>query len=292
MRSWMTRERVDDHVITALNVVLPTKGCSWNKCHMCSYALDSEDTDFLPEFIALMDQDFQKIKIFTSGSFLDTRELPELTRNKILDIVKKKKVRELTIETRPEFAEEACLIQDYLKEDNITLEVAIGLESSNDRILKYCINKGFTFKDFVKAVTALEGMKTKAYLLIKPPFLTEYEAIEDAVKSAEDVADMVDVISFNPVAIHKKTLVEYLWRTGNYSPPWMWSVVEVLNRTYHLPAHIVCHPVAVGKRRGIKNCRQCTGTLARKIQDYSLSNKEITHDCQCRSEWLKEVNTI
>ena len=292
MRWWMTRERVDDRVVIALNVVLPTRGCSWNKCYMCSYALDSEDTNFLPEFMTIMDQEFQKIKIFTSGSFLDTRELPEPTRNKILDIIKKKKVRELTIETRPEFHEEALSVYSYLKKDSIALEVAIGLESSNDRILKYCINKGFTFKDFVKAVAALEGMKIKAYLLIKPPFLTEYEAIEDAVKSAEDVAEMVDVISFNPVAIHKKTLVEYLWRTGTYKPPWMWSVVEVLNRTCHLPAHIVCHPVAVGKRRGVRNCRKCTGMLAGKVQDYSLANGEITHDCHCRGEWIKEINSI
>lgn len=292
MRSWTTRERMDDQVVTALNVVIPTKGCSWNKCHMCSYALDSETTDFLPEFIALMDQDFQKIKIFTSGSFLDSEELPSPIRNKILDIIKKKKVKELSIETRPEFAEEACLVRDYLKEDNITLEVAMGLESSNDRILQYYINKGFTFKDFVRAATALEGMKKKAYLLVKPPFLTEYEAIEDAVRSAEDVAEMVDVISFNPVAIHRKTLVEYLWRTGNYKPPWMWSVVEVLNRTRHLSPQIVCHPVAVGKRRGIRNCRKCTGTLARKVQDYSLDNEEITHECSCKDEWLREVQTV
>ena len=290
MRSWFTQEVVDNTIVKALNVVIPTKGCSWNKCFMCSYSLDAEEEEFIPEFRKLMEKKFEKIKIFTSGSFLDLKEVPEGLRNQVLDIVKEKNVREITVETRPEYAGEALQIQSYL--DGITVEVAIGLESSNDRILKYCVNKGFTFNDFERAVNVLTGIKVKAYLLIKPPFLTEYEAVEDAVSSAEAIEDMVDSISFNPVVIHKRTIVEYLWRNRSYSPPWLWSVVEVLNRTRNLAPHIICHPVALGKYRGIRNCKKCTYELGRKIQEYSLKNEEITHECECKKEWLKEISHI
>jgi radical SAM enzyme (TIGR01210 family) len=259
---------------------------------MCSYSLHAHEELFINDFKELLNHDHEKVKIFTSGSFLDVRELPESVRNELLDVVKEKEVKELTIETRPEFAEEALNVQSYL--GDVTLEVALGLESANDRILTFCINKGFSYKDFERAVHILEGIKIKAYLLIKPPFLTEYEAVEDAVHSAEMIADLVDVISFNPVVIHRQTLVEYLWRTGGYTPPWMWSVVEVLNRTRHLAPHIMCHPVAVGKYRGIRNrnCRKCTVKLAKKIQEYCIRNEVIRHDCECKDQWEQEMERL
>ncbi len=292
MRSWFTKEALNDRVITALNVIIPTKGCSWNKCYMCSYSLNAEEKAFIKDFKTLLKKDVEKVKIFTSGSFLDKKELSESVRNQLLDIIKETKVKEVTIETRPEFAEEALAVQDRL--GDITLEVALGLESARDRILTFCINKGFTYKDFVKAVHTLKDIKVKAYLLIKPPFLTEYEAVEDAVYSAEAIASMVDVISFNPVVIHKKTLVEYLWRTGHYRPPWIWSVVEVLNRTSLLDPHVMCHPVAVGKYRGMRNgnCKKCTFVLAQKIQEYSITNDVIAHQCQCKDQWRKEMEAL
>jgi radical SAM enzyme (TIGR01210 family) len=290
MRSWFTQEIVSHEVVTALNVIIPTRGCSWNNCTMCSYSLQAGEEPFREEFMQLMERDFEKLKIFTSGSFLDRTELPVSQRNDLLDMVKERGVKELTIETRPEYVKEAPSVQKYL--GDIVLEVALGLESSNDRILHYCINKGFLFEDFTRAVDTLKSIKVKAYLLIKPPFLTEYEAIEDAVRSAHMIADMVDVISFNPVAIHKKTVLEYLWRTKMYSPPWLWSVVEVLNRCRHLPLHIICHPVAVGTRRGVKNCRKCTSRVAEKIRTFSLTNEEIDHDCACREEWKRECDRL
>lgn len=290
MRSWFTEEVVQGDVVTALNVVIPTRGCSWNKCTMCSYSLGIQEEPFLEDFAQLMEKDFDKIKIFTSGSFLDTQELPVSVREDILDDIKERGVKEITIETRPEYAKDALSVQKYL--GNIVVEVAIGLESSNDRILQFCINKGFLYKDFITAVNALKSLKIKAYLLIKPPFLTEYEAIEDAVTSAHMIADMVDVISFNPVAIHKKTVLEYLWRTGNYSPPWLWSVVEVLNRCAHLSPHLICHPVAVGKGRGVKNCRNCTARVAQKIREFSLDNERISHHCTCEKEWERVLHKL
>ena len=290
MRSWFTQEVVDNQIVQAVNVVIPTKGCSWNKCYMCSYSLDSQEREFLQEFRDIMKKEFEKIKIFTSGSFLYKRELPEPVRTQILEIVKEKGAQEVTIETRPEFAGEAAAVQSFL--GDIALEVAIGPESADDRILKYCINKGFTFKNFERAVNILQGIKIKAYLLVKPPFLTEYEAVEDAVNSAQTIRDMVDVISFNPVAVHKETVVEYLWRKREYTPPWIWSVVEVLNRTRGLPPHIICHPVALGKYRGMRSCKKCTFELGKKIQEYSLHNEEISYECECKQQWQREMETL
>jgi len=54
-------------------------------------------------------------------------------------------------------------------------EVAIGLETTNDLIRKDCINKGFSFSDFIRAseVAGKNDTSVKAYLMLKPPFLSE-----------------------------------------------------------------------------------------------------------------------
>ncbi len=65
--------------------------------------------------------------------------------------------------------------------------MAIGLETSSDLIRKHSINKGFTFRDFVNAaeVAKVNGVAVKTYLMLKPPFLSEKQALEDIVTSVK-----------------------------------------------------------------------------------------------------------
>ena len=92
------------------------------------------------------------------------------------------------------------------------------------------------WKHFVKVCeTARDnGVDVKAYVLLKPPYLGEKEAIEDAVQSAIDAAPYVDKISINPVNVQKNTVVEKLWFRNEWTAPWLWSVIEVLER-YRIP---------------------------------------------------------
>src|SRR2546427_7384382 len=64
-------------------------------------------------------------------------------------------------------------------------------------------------------------------------------------------------MSFNPVNVQSHTLVDRLFRSGEYRPPWLWSVVDVLERTRDLTAHVKSHPTAGGMRRGAHNCGAC-----------------------------------
>ena len=64
--------------------------------------------------------------------------------------------------------------------------------------------------------------------MLKPPYLSEKESIDDAVKSAIDAAPHVDKISINPVNVQKNTVVEKLWFRNEWVAPWLWSVVDVL----------------------------------------------------------------
>ncbi len=292
------REKIQGKEGKALSIILPTVGCRWRRCNMCSYFEDSPGDSsidlfnvFVDEFNSAYDKEIKKVKIFTSGSFLDPKEVNQDCAKKIITFLSERGIPEVTLESRPEYIKE-----DYLKElagIGVQIEVAIGLESSNNRILQHSINKGFTFEDFLSASEVLKklGIKNKAYIMIKPPFLTEKEAIHDAINSARAIENIADVISFNPMTIHKNTLVEYLWNKGEYSPPWGWSILEILKETSELRPDIICHPVAFGRSRGPKNCKNCNREIEKRILEFSINNdpKVLEYDCECKKEWEEEL---
>ena len=123
------------------------------------------------------------------------------------------------------------------------LEIAIGLESSNPVVLDKSVNKRLRWPHFVKVCKLARdnGAEVKAYILLKPPYLSEKESIDDAVKSAIDAAPHVDKISINPVNVQKNTVVEKLWFRNEWVAPWLWSVVEVLKKCEDLPAVSYTH---------------------------------------------------
>jgi len=288
--SWITEEIVDGKKVRALNIVLPTRGCSYNKCYMCSYSLGIVPKENLLEIVKneLENREVKKVKIFTSGSFLDSKEIKYEDQMDIFNYLSQKDIDEVTVETRPEFVDKENLekLKDTL---NKSLEIAIGLESANDYVLKYCVNKGITYNDFLAAAEILSSLeiKIKTYVFLKPLFLTEYESILDAVKTCEKIEEITDSVSINPMAIHKKTLVEYFWQRGEYKLPWIWSLIYVLNEISDLDFHSICHPVALGKRRGIHNCGKCDMDLRKLIAEYSLKNKKIEYYHECKEEWEK-----
>ncbi|HPX23721.1 MAG: archaeosine biosynthesis radical SAM protein RaSEA [Candidatus Methanofastidiosum sp.] len=292
------RENIQGKEGKALSIILPTIGCRWRRCNMCSYFEDSPSDPsidlfnvFVDEFNSAYDKEIRKVKIFTSGSFLDPKEVNQDCAKKIITFLSERGIPEVTLESRPEYIK-----KDYLEElvgIGVQIEVAIGLESSNNRILQHSINKGFTFEDFLSASEVLKKLdiKNKAYIMIKPPFVTEKEAIHDAINSAISIENIADVISFNPMTVHKNTIVEYLWNKGEYSPPWGWSILEILKETSNLRPDIICHPVAFGRSRGPKNCKICNREIEKRILDFSLKNdpKILEYGCECKKEWEEEL---
>jgi radical SAM enzyme (TIGR01210 family) len=131
------------------------------------------------------------------------------------------------------------------------------------------------------------GATVKTYLLVKPPFLTEREAIEDAVRSGHDADAHSDTVSFNPVNVQSRTIVDRLFRRGEYRPPWLWSVVEVLERTRDLHAHVKSHPTAGGMVRGAHNCGSCDRKVVNAIEEFSLGLRREFDDltCECKDVW-------
>ena len=258
---WNEMDRLRGKPEPTTVVIFRTRGCSWydfSSCSMCGYFNDVNTNVGVGNLKAQIDKayDFMEntkiLKIFTSGSFLDRREVPK----EAFDYFMKRmsdKVEKILVESRTEYVTEKTM--EEMKSYGIDTRIAIGVESSNDYVVKNMVNKGTNFSKFVKAAKVLQksDIELRSYLLLKPPFMPEEEAVLDSIKSVRDCAPYSTDISVNPMNIQKNTLVEKLWKRGEYRPPWLWSVARVLLETQDVQADVLSYPTGGDRERGSHN---------------------------------------
>ena len=304
LASWRGQERNGNELLECLTVIFKSGGCTWSKCRMCSYRHERYSGYQSPETIAghlraqlswitnqYKSDEYRMVKIFTSGSFFDPKEVPT---EFLSDIAAKFRGKLIIAETRPEFVDLETLSPfiDILDDGSYKkpLYCAIGLETSSDSIRNKSINKGFSFQDFKKASATAHsaGAGVKAYLLFKPLFLTEEEAVYDMKKSIRDSTVHADMISMNPCTVQRNTELEYYWKRGAYRPPYLWSILSIL---LDAPLHITCDPLGGGQNRGPHNCGKCDYEIVNGIRDYSLNADRdliralLETRCDCKQEW-------
>ncbi len=316
---WIKKDRLVNEVGKELTIILRTKGCSWalgetGGCSMCGYVQDANieevnqnhirnQIDFVLnnkiKEISEANENFV-IKIFNSGSFFDENEISEETKQYIYEKVANiDNLKEFIIESRPEFIKSENLkeLKDYLKGKYV--EIAIGLETVNDYIRNYYINKGMTYEDFINVFKICKDnrMGVKAYLLLKPPFLNEAGAIDDCVNSIKNLVKLkVNTISINPLNIQRGTLAEYLWYNNKYRPPWFHSLFKVIKKSISqndlLNVRLLSDPSGAGTKRGIHNClkRECEKAAKRSLQKFVFSQELGTLDnnnfeCECKRKY-------
>ena len=301
-RVWLDEDLTPDGEVRSLTIIMNTGGCRWARaggCTMCGYVAESVEGGTV-EHESLMnqidvaleheretaDQPAEMVKIYTSGSFLDEREVPPQTREAIAETFADRE--RIVLETLPDFVEADRLAP--FTDAGLETDIAIGLETATDRVRRDCVNKYFDFDEFVEPTetAAAAGVGVKAYLLLKPPFLSESEAVEDMVRSVERVAPYVHTVSMNPTNVQRYTLVDDLHFEGGYRPPWLWSIVEVLDRTADVDAIVVSDPVGDGSDRGPHNCGECDELVARAIEDFDKRQDPSVFEevsCDCEATW-------
>ncbi|MBY8999494.1 MAG: archaeosine biosynthesis radical SAM protein RaSEA [Candidatus Heimdallarchaeota archaeon] len=310
---WEEDSRLRSEQGKALVFILPTRGCSWalsksGGCSICGYIYDNpQQTDFdsiYDTFQAILKNKLKKefayaIKIFTSGSFLDPLEIPEELQLKFTEELSKyEQIKEIVVESRPEYIKGSTLQKIAKVIDVSILEIAIGLESTNNSILMNSINKGFFWEDFEKATKIVKenGAKVKAYLLFKPPFVSEYDSMRDMLQSVKRIISLeIDTISINAVSIHRGTYLSQLFEKHQYRTPWLWSLFYVCkNIKEHFPnLRLICDIVAGGNMRGAHNCGECDQEVIQAIKNFTMSQnvdslgEEIS--CSCKNEWKSNL---
>lgn len=328
VHSWFAPALLHETRGHELVIILATRGCQHYYsdelgCTMCGYNNDSTGDQEAAESIEaqleialqkhendIANSDAVVAKIFNSGSFFDEDEIPATAQETIIQQLSRfTQIKEIAVESRPEFITTEAIrrLKDNARQDQ-RCEVGIGLETWNDEIRLDLINKGFTLEDFLHAHAILKenNIGTKAYVLLKPLFLGEVEAFEDARATITRLQELgVSTISINPVAIHAHTLVEEFWQRGSYRPPWLWTITLLLHETFTMPRNkdvlVLCDPVASGKPRGPHNCKDVTCNqrildLIKKavaMQDTidGLNPLEMDREnaCGCFLEWIDQM---
>jgi radical SAM enzyme (TIGR01210 family) len=303
-RVWLDEDNTPDGVYDSLTIILNTGGCRWARaggCTMCGYVAESVEggsvahEDLMAQVEKCLDHEREnaddpagQIKIYTSGSFLDEREVPAETRQAIAATFGDRD--RIVVESLPDFVDREKM-SDFT-DQGLETDVAIGLETATDRIRHDCVNKYFDFSEFERAAADARemGAGIKAYLLMKPPFLSESEAIEDMQRSIRRCADVegCHTVSMNPCNVQRHTMVEDLFHDDGYRPPWLWSVADVLESTADEDVIVVSDPVGHGSDRGAHNCGECDDRVQRAIKDFDLRQdptvfEEVT--CECERTW-------
>jgi len=331
-RVWIDEDNTPDGVYDSLTIILNTGGCRWARaggCTMCGYVAESVEggsvshEDLMTQVQTCLDHEADQreasnhasgeerpasnekenrdddadpcglIKIYTSGSFLDEREIPAETRQAIAETFGDRD--RIVVESLPDFVDREK-ITDFT-DQGLATDVAIGLETATDRVRRDCVNKYFEFSEFERACehAAEADAGIKAYLLLKPPFLSEPEAVADMKRSVRRCADVAacHTVSMNPTNVQRHTMVEDIYHDGGYRPPWLWSVAEVLESTADADAIVVSDPVGHGSDRGAHNCGECGDRVQKAIKDFDLRQDPSVFEqvsCECELTWAVVMN--
>jgi radical SAM enzyme (TIGR01210 family) len=201
----------EGEVVAVNTLFLTNRQCPW-RCVMCDLWKNT-----LPETVpvgaipAQIEYALERlpaarvIKLYNSGSFFDPRAIPVADYSAIARQLDR--FERVVVESHPALIGDRCFrFRDLISG---RLEVAMGLETVHPEVLR-SLNKGMTLEQFSAAATALlqNGIDLRAFILVKPPSLSEAEAVYWAERSLDFAyscgavaASLIPTRGFSPPAI-------------------------------------------------------------------------------------------
>ncbi len=251
----------EGRTVDRVMIVLRSNGCQHYKtnggCSMCAHLNGAPLTDkithqnYVEQWNSVIDgsfvesaeksfnlNDYPVVCVYNLGSLLNPEEISVETVKYIFSSLNEYKgVKKVIIESRAEYVTEDILKAIREEYDGV-VEVGIGVESTNFLIRELCHHKAIEDTSIITdAVNALHkfNMKALAYVNFKPIFLTESEAIEDAIKTSVDCFKKFgfDAVSIEPTSLQENSLANYLYNLGLYRVPWLWSLRDIIHGIYN-----------------------------------------------------------
>ncbi|HZJ14214.1 MAG TPA: hypothetical protein VFD27_04145 [Chthoniobacteraceae bacterium] len=209
-------------VMPVATIFLTNRECPW-RCLMCDLwrntLVDSVPVGAIPEQIEFALRQLppaRHIKLYNSGSFFDRRAIPPEDFPAIAEQVRE--FERVIVECHPALIGDAALrFRDLLAGH---LEIAMGLETAHPIVLEK-LNKRMTLAHFAKAAEFLSthDISLRVFVLVKPPFLDEAEAIEWARRSADFAFDCgAEIVSLIPTRAGNGAL-DALMASGEFAAP-------------------------------------------------------------------------
>ena len=171
------------------------------------------------------------LKLYNSGNFFDSKAILRADWPAIVE--RARSFKTVIVENHPKLCGSACLeFRDLLSEHDVQLEIAVGLETVHPDVLPR-LNKQMTLDDFARAVHFLveAGISVRSFVLLRPPFLTEAEGVEWALKSLDFAFDQgVNCCAVIPTRAGNG-IMDQLADQGLFEPPELISMESVLERS-------------------------------------------------------------
>ena len=291
---------------------LLSNGCQWalkngNGCTMCGHlAKQTRQSkritaeEFIQQFrMELKKIDFSQyplLNLYNNGSILNEEEIPPEALKEILKMINRQhNIKMLVLETRPEFVSEKKIKEIKHLVPDKHVEIAVGLEIKDDLLRTVCINKGFSLNQYQRAADIITRyLNLRTYVLLKPPFLTEKEAVDNAVETIKYAFAMgSNTVSLEACTIQDYTLVKYLADNGLYKTPWLWSILEVIKGAAgHGKLVIGLFQFFPSPLKVPYNCHRCSSAFMETTRQYNRTLDVGIFDrltCRCKTQWEKEI---
>ncbi|MGB8357340.1 MAG: hypothetical protein WCD55_01870 [Bacteroidales bacterium] len=215
------------------------------------------------------------LKLYNSGSFFDERAIPEEDYKSIASLVKN--FETVIVESHPRLINEKCLnFRDMLKP---ALQIALGLETVHTEVLRK-LNKQMTLEDFRNSVSYLtqHGILSRAFILLRPPFLSESEGIFWAERSIDFAFSAgVECCTVIPVRAGNGAM-DLLMEKKYFAQPDIRSLETVLEYGIRLNSGRVFADVwDLGM---FSSCKKCIDKRTNRLITLNL-NQKITSPIRC-----------
>lgn len=260
-------------------IFLTNRECPWH-CVMCDLWRSTLTTSVAPGAITAQ-IDFaleqlphaRQLKLYNSGSFFDTRAIPIEDHPGIA--VRANQFERLIVECHPALIGENCLrFRDRLK---CRFEIAMGLETVHPEILPR-LNKRMTLEQFSTAAEFLRAhdIALRVFILVKPPFMHEREAVHWANRSLDFAFDCGATAATLIPTRGGNGAMEALAAVDQFSPPHIGVLESAMNyglaakrgRVFadlwdaaKIPGCSICLPRRVARLREMNQSQQISAPI-------------------------------
>ena len=220
------------------------------------------------------------VKLYNSGNFFDAAAIPPEDWSAIAERVRR--FERVVVENHPRLIDERVLrFRELL---GTQLEVAMGLETVHPEVLAR-MNKRMTLDDFSRAARFLveHDIAVRAFVLLRPPFLSEDEGIEWALKSIQFAFDCgATCVSVIATRAGNGTM-DRLQSEGWFASPKLSSLEQVLASGIAAKRGRVFADTWDAAR--FADCSTCAAARIERLRQMNLSQAILPPVvCECGSE--------